>query len=57
MAFQSTRPSWGATKVLVSSVIKQIISIHAPLVGRDDGGIEIGASITISIHAPLVGRD
>ena len=37
LAFQSTRPVWGATSStkLISSITK--ISIHAPRVGRDDG--------------------
>ena len=35
-----------------------IISIHAPLAGRDLWfGIEIGRRLCISIHAPLAGRD
>ena len=34
-AFQSTHPSWGATKVKLPFVISLVISIHAPIVGCD----------------------
>ena len=34
--FQSTRPSRGATGICVASRCKGVISIHAPLAGRDD---------------------
>ena len=34
--FQSTRPVWGATIKTRQLVSQQIISIHAPRVGRDD---------------------
>ena len=33
------------------------ISIHAPLTGRDVGGLHIRSDNSISIHAPLTGRD
>ena len=36
--FQSTRPVWGATSPLKSFRWLQVISIHAPRVGRDGGG-------------------
>ena len=34
-AFQSTRPSWGATACGLYGYARYVISIHAPLVGRD----------------------
>ena len=33
--FQSTRPSWGATKYFITKRVMLNISIHAPLMGRD----------------------
>ena len=33
--FQSTRPVWGATKAAAGDRPRQLISIHAPRVGRD----------------------
>ena len=33
--FQSTRPVWGATRSMRSSSSNQMVSIHAPRVGRD----------------------
>ncbi len=55
--FQSTRPVWGATSEASGNIDGQIISIHAPRVGRDlvDRG-DKGRAV-ISIHAPRVGRD
>ena len=35
LGFQSTRPVWGATLVLVNNFCNREISIHAPRVGRD----------------------
>ena len=35
MAFQSTRPVWGATDGLLLSLCDERVSIHAPRVGRD----------------------
>ena len=35
--FQSTHPSWGATKVSYFIVLVIFISIHAPIVGCDEG--------------------
>ena len=39
--FQSTRPVWGATESLFFADVVDIISIHAPRVGRDgkDGNV------------------
>ena len=34
--FQSTRPVWGATKAAKITHDLQMISIHAPRVGRDE---------------------
>ena len=58
-AFQSTRPLRGATAGSVSSMtIHLMISIHAPLAGRDINYLDInGVDKNISIHAPLAGRD
>ena len=55
--FQSTRPVWGATHKcnLVHPV--QVISIHAPRVGRDLADGTVQCHDCISIHAPRVGRD
>ena len=33
--FQSTRPVWGATLRLLLRLLRLLISIHAPRVGRD----------------------
>ena len=56
--FQSTRPLRGAT-VLPVGVRRMlgIISIHAPLAGRDLSPLGHPAAGRISIHAPLAGRD
>ena len=35
LEFQSTRPSWGATRGMIQYFVDAEISIHAPLVGRD----------------------
>ena len=55
--FQSTRPSWGATARLDCLLELLLISIHAPLVGRDIIELYQKPLLRISIHAPLVGRD
>ena len=55
--FQSTRPLRGATSSAMPSTRTIMISIHAPLAGRDLGlGLD-AAQLFISIHAPLAGRD
>ena len=57
-AFQSTRPSRGATMLLCPYRREASISIHAPLAGRDREARACGYMILrISIHAPLAGRD
>ena len=56
-AFQSTRPVWGATYNDGVTADKEIISIHAPRVGRDSCLHIIARGKLISIHAPRVGRD
>ena len=33
--FQSTRPVWGATRLRHVRLLRCVISIHAPRVGRD----------------------
>ena len=56
--FQSTHPSWGATAYLVFCINLSKISIHAPIVGCDDGVHKRKINYTvISIHAPIVGCD
>ena len=56
--FQSTLPVWGATLLRGSGHRLGIISIHAPRVGSDAGGIFCRLVIgIISIHAPRVGSD
>ena len=56
--FQSTRPVWGATCFRGSEKHDDLISIHAPRVGRDAVQLAAGVCVlTISIHAPRVGRD
>ena len=55
--FQSTLPLRGATCTLFSKNKIKLISIHAPLVGRDSQGKGKHNRKNISIHAPLVGRD
>ena len=42
ITFQSTLPVWGATAVSGSFGQLLIISIHAPRVGSDAGGVQIG---------------
>ena len=55
--FQSTHPAWGATKPLTLLVLAQLISIHAPRVGCDQGLAAVSVLGLISIHAPRVGCD
>ena len=56
--FQSTRPLRGATCTAPRAPFAPVISIHAPLAGRDDGPrVDRPALGGISIHAPLAGRD
>ena len=55
--FQSTHPVWGATKPLTLLVLAQLISIHAPRVGCDQGLAAVSVLGLISIHAPRVGCD
>ena len=57
LAFQSTRPLRGATDYLTWTTANDIISIHAPLAGRDKVIAFIAHTLRISIHAPLAGRD
>ena len=57
-AFQSTRPSRGATEQAQIQRDWTAISIHAPLAGRDRHFAHPSTRIlNISIHAPLAGRD
>ena len=56
--FQSTRPVWGATSARAPRPAPNLISIHAPRVGRDLKDFIFNIDdICISIHAPRVGRD
>jgi len=55
--FQFTRPAWGATAVLLPVWRDQVVSIHAPRVGRDPDHSATAGSLHVSIHAPRVGRD
>ena len=55
--FQFTRPAWGATKSIDKARLCTDVSIHAPRVGRDFGGIALILQYEVSIHAPRVGRD
>ena len=58
LIFQSTRPSRGATSPPPEGGGLTQISIHAPLAGRDGGGLAQNRQpAPISIHAPLAGRD
>ena len=52
-----TRPLWGATKAHRADGSAHLVSIHAPLVGRDNKGNIAVLNHKISIHAPLAGRD
>ena len=55
--FQSTRPVWGATQMIVSLKCDKDVSIHAPRVGRDLRHLPRAGKVHVSIHAPRVGRD
>ena len=57
--FQSTRPLRGATIYKLHVGIVRVISIHAPLAGRDRSDRRVYHAVRgrISIHAPLAGRD
>ena len=58
LIFQSTHPSWGATKIMEKKAFIKVISIHAPIVGCDRVSTGDECSIIIiSIHAPIVGCD
>ena len=35
LIFQSTHPSWGATSIIHPTIVRMVISIHAPIVGCD----------------------
>ena len=56
-AFQSTRPAWGATRVVAYVPLPPEVSIHAPRVGRDPAKSSPSTFTVVSIHAPRVGRD
>ena len=55
--FQSTHPVWGATNGRSQALHESQISIHAPRVGCDHGGVPNRPRQAISIHAPRVGCD
>ena len=56
--FQSTHPLRGATGIFHHRALALLISIHAPLAGRDLTPDALSfAFLGISIHAPLAGRD
>ena len=55
--FQSTRPLRGATVLGDQRNGNNLISIHAPLAGRDLKRPYVRCRQGISIHAPLAGRD
>ena len=55
--FQSTHPLRGATSNILQALDAEMISIHAPLAGCDDGRVRPGGRRGISIHAPLAGCD
>ena len=57
VAFQFTRPAWGATQVCVLGQLFIVVSIHAPRVGRDVAVVIGGPAAQVSIHAPRMGRD
>ena len=43
--FQSTHPSWGATKIISIYAYSGAISIHAPIVGCDGGTLKLGSNL------------
>ena len=55
--FQSTHPSWGATRWKNYHMESIRISIHAPIVGCDYSAYTDSNKKAISIHAPIVGCD
>ena len=55
--FQSTRPVRGATFHLDLRQRGEMVSIHAPRTGRDDGHVAARIRDLVSIHAPRTGRD
>ena len=56
--FQSTRPVWGATLLIVLAVqIRSHFNPRAPCGARQHTLYHLPAARTISIHAPRVGRD
>ena len=58
LVFQSTRPTRGATLVILDALDEYCISIHAPHAGRDGRRTGNGCRHAgISIHAPHAGRD
>ena len=57
LAFQSTRPVWGATIKPIAELAYEGVSIHAPRVGRDQYALAGDGCAAVSIHAPRVGRD
>ena len=57
LKFQSTRPLRGATVLDARQRSRLVISIHAPLAGRDGRYLFHPQCHCISIHAPLAGRD
>ena len=54
--FQSTRPTWGATKRRAHHAGCGNVSIHAPHVGRDADRGQLYLQGTVSTPAPHVGR-
>ena len=55
--FQSTRPTWGATKDLRIGAGRHDVSIHAPHVGRDSASVRIArSSISFNPRAPRGAR-
>ncbi len=56
-AFQSTRPTRGATPLRNAFRSGRSVSIHAPHAGRDLGLCGGCARSSVSIHAPHAGRD
>ena len=57
MKFLLTRPSRGATGLILSYLLKQKISTHTPLAGRDSIMVFLLTFESISTHTPLAGRD
>ena len=55
--FQLTRPLRGVTTFIARVELRNDISTHTPLAGRDLIPKEDKATIKISTHTPLAGRD